>query len=391
MSIVLLSFYGCASVIQDYEAARDLALTDPTFVPTNWQPDAAIQLSQPLLDSLITTALSPPPSITSTWNAGLLSLTPALTVERLALAASADCTECLQVDVDLGGTLGWSAPVVGGGQTTARVGCRLDLRMVITAIENGFRVGVAPNRIKDVHVELGGIRAGLDLTGTLASYVQSSLVTVIPPVALTEVGSETAPVRAVRVSSTQQVVRVDLLTGARVPGTVPVELAPPTKGFSVDLSLESLLAIARSDAFRTDPMAHGIVAEPTALRFEPDHFEVGLRLWKTTGRGFWRDYEVRGNYRMEGDNLVMEPTSTKDKGHSPGALFADPLVGLSEGLVQRAVRKALDTAVPTNSGDLGYNTEIVLDTIAGANGVLHATGTLRAVAKPYVPPTVASP
>ena len=216
--------------------------------------------------------------------------------------------------------------------------------------------------------------------------MQGGLIAVIPAFGLTEVGTDTAPIRAMRVSSTNQAVRVDLLTGARTPGVLPAELPAPRTGFSVDVSLDSLLAIARADAFREPPMARGIVAEPTLLRFEPDHFQVRLRLWKTTGRGFWRDYEVKGTYAMEGDDLLMSPTETKDKGHSPGAAFADPLVALTEGLVQRAVRKALDTAVPTNSGDLGYNTEVVLDAISGAEGVLHATGSVRAVSKPYGPP-----
>lgn len=380
MSIVLFWLPGCASVIPDFEAARDLALSEPGYIPQDWKPDASIQLSQPLLDALITTALTPPPSISSTLSAGVLSLTPTLTVERLSLTPSADCSECLQIDVDLGGTVGWSAPLIGTGTTSARVGCRIDLKMMITTVENGFRVGVAPNRIKDVHAEVAGMRTGFDLTGSIATWVQSSMVAIIPSVALTEVGSDAAPVRAARVSSTGQVVRVDLLTGARTPGVVPDVLVPPTEGFSVDVSLESLLAIARADAFRTPPMARGILAEPTKLVFEPDEFRVGLRLWKTTGRGFWRDYEVTGTYGMEGDNLVMSPTSTKDKGHSPGAAFADPLVAMTEGLIQRAIRKALDTAVPTNSGDLGYSTEIVLASVTGADGVLHATGQLRPVA-----------
>jgi hypothetical protein len=384
MSIALMLLHGCASVIEDYEEARTLALTEPSFVPANWLPDASIQLSQPMIDTLITTALTPPPSLTSTLNAGVMSLTPALTVERLQLAASTDCTDCLQVDVDLGGTVGWAAPIVGTGSTSVRVGCRLDTRLVITPVEHGFRIGVVPNRIKDVHAEVGRLRTGVDLSGPIASWVQSGLIAVIPPFSLTEVGTDTAPVRGMRVSSTNQVVRVDLLTGARTPGFLPADLPAPRTGFSVDVALDSLLQIARADAFREPPMARGIVAEPTQLRFEPDHFLVRLRLWKT-GRGFWRDYEVKGTYAMNGDDLLMSPTETKDKGHSPGAAFADPLVALTEGLVQRAVRKALDTAVPTNSGDLGYNTEVVLDTISGADGVLHATGSVRAISKPYGP------
>ena len=46
------------SIIPDYEAARAEALAEPGPAPTGWTPDAALTLSNNLIDTLITTALA---------------------------------------------------------------------------------------------------------------------------------------------------------------------------------------------------------------------------------------------------------------------------------------------------------------------------------------------
>ncbi len=208
----------------------------------------------------------------------------------------------------------------------------------------------------------------------------------MPLVVITEVGSANAPVRGVRVSSQAEVIRIDLLTGARVPGTVPSVLPAPVDEFQVDLSMASLLAIARTEAFRAGPMTHGIVCEPTVLDLTQDGFAIGIRLWKTTGNGWWHDYQVEGTWTLVDGNLELHPSEVKDLGHSRGAALADPLVALAEGIIQRSIGKALDTALPTRTGELGeMGAGILVDSIQAANGMMRVNG--RVTVRGLVPAT----
>ncbi|MEQ1566250.1 MAG: hypothetical protein ABMA64_11480 [Myxococcota bacterium] len=374
---MLSTFGGCTSVIEQYEEAQTLATTPPGAAGDAWAPDAAIQLSEPLLDQIITASLHPAPTFDGTIQAGLVSLSPALTVDSLKIGAATTCRECLQLDVNIGGSIGWST-MIGTGQAAAKIGCSLDSALAITPIENGFAIGAVPRAIHDVHLEIAGFNAGVNLDGPISSFVQTTVLAGMPTLTLTEVGTDTAPVRALRITSQQKVLRVDLLSGARMNTAVPLILPPPTDGFSVDVSLVSLLAIAKAEAFKAGPMTYGLLAEPTALDFSGDRFTVGLRLWKTTGRGWWRDYEIVGTWGLEGDQFVMNAERVVDKGHSPGAAFADPLIAMTEGIVQRSIRSALDTTVPASSGQLGaLGAEIVLTGLEASNGILRARGTVK--------------
>jgi len=195
----------------------------------------------------------------------------------------------------------------------------------------------------------------------------------------------------VRITSQNQILRIDVLSGARSPGSVPVVLPPPVDGFSMDVSLQSLLEIAQSAAFAQGPMTYGLLAEPTALDFSGDQFDVGIRLWKTTGRGWWRDYSITGTWALAGEDFTMKPNHVEEKGHSPGAAVADPLIAMTNGLVQHAIKSALNTTAPASSGKLGsLGAEIRLTGLQATGGVLHADGTVTFPAGAYGLPTDAS-
>jgi hypothetical protein len=129
-----------------------------------------------------------------------------------------------------------------------------------------------------------------------------------------------------------------------------------------------------------------VMGEPTKLELNTDGFLIGLRLWKTTGRGWWRDYEVGGEWRLEEGELVMKPGKVKDMGHSRGAALADPLIALAEGVIQKAIGGALNTAVPTSSGEMGeMNAEVVIDSFLAENGQLRLLGSMEIHGPTLVP------
>jgi hypothetical protein len=150
--------------------------------------------------------------------------------------------------------------------------------------------------------------------------------------------------------------------------------------------MDSLLAIARTEAFRAGPMTHGIVCEPTVMDLTQERFVIGIRLWKTTGNGWWHDYEVEGTWTLANGELVLSPGKVKDMGHSRGAALADPLVALAEGIIQRAIGKALDTALPTRSGELGeMGAEIIVDSIEASDRMMRVNGSVTV--RGLIPPT----
>lgn len=371
---------GCApSVLDTYEAARTLSLSDPGAAPDGWTADATVQLSKTLLDDLMTQALTPPPAFTEDLSLGYAMLKPALTLETLKLGGSVTCPECVTIELTLGGNVGWTAPILGTGSAGLKVGCKLDAAFTVEPSEGGFAIGMAPRDIHDVSIEVMGARSALDISGPIVGWVESTVLSRFPTVPLTEIGTDTAPVRGIRISSQTTSVRIDLLTGARTPGTLPAVIPAPVDGFQVDVSVDSLLAIARTEAFRAGPLTYGILGEPTLLDFRNDGFTVGLRLWKTTGKGWWRDYEVDGNWVVSKGEIAMTANGkTRDMGHSRGAALADPLVAMGEGLIQHAIAGALNTTVPTRSGQLGtLSSELVVDGIGAVEGSLRIHGSLE--------------
>ena len=379
---------GCASVIADYEAARDLAMTPADAAPDDWVPDATVQLSKPLLDDLMTQAMSPPPVFDDELDVGFAVLTPALTLETLKFAPSSSCVECLTVELNLGGDIAWDAPIIGKSSAGVKVGGRIDAALSVSPAEGGFALAIEPRDIHDVGVEIMGTRAAIDIGGPIVGWVESTVFGQIPQIPITEITSDMAPIRGLRVSSSGQAVRIDLLTGARAGGALPQVMPFPVDGFQVDVSTASLLAMAKAEAFKAGPMTRGILAEPTKLDFEGDQFAIGLRLWKTTGRGFWRDYEVTGTWKVEDGELTMAPDKVHDRGHSRGAALADPLVALGEGLIQRAIGNAMDTTMPTRSGQLGgISSELVVNAAEASGGILRIHGVLEAIPQAYGPPS----
>lgn len=384
--LLLLSWFGCTSVVHEYETARALALSDPGSVPVGWAPDATIQLSPPLMEQVVTAALLPPPRFTDPISMGLVTITPDIGIDTLVVGAADACSDCLEFELGLGGKVGWTSMLVAG-ETPVKIGGAMAVSLSVEPTGTGtFAIGVAPRDIRNLSVEFGRAKSGIDLTGPIVTWVKAALLGWMPSFVITEVGSAAAPVRGVRVSSQQEVIRIDLLTGARVPGTIPAVLPSPVDGFQVDLAMASLLEIARTEAFRAGPMMHGIVCEPTVLDLQGDAFVIGIRLWKTTGAGWWHDYEVHGTWALTDGELVLSPSDVQDLGHSRGAAFADPLVALAEGIIQRAIGKALHTALPTRSGELGeMGAEILVSTIQAADGMLRVTGTVTV--RGLVPPT----
>lgn len=369
---------GCASVRADLQAARDAALATPGPAPEGWAPDAVLHLSARVLDDVVSAAIAEHGRLTATLAVGPLALTPDLRVTSLEIGPGRACAECLGLSLALDGQLAWTAPFLSGSAPVRATG---ELEAVFGVARDealGFTVSVHPRDLHDLSVSIGGVGAALgDLDRTVADWLEAGLLAGVPAVGVATIGGPTVPIRAVRVVPDGPTVQIHALTAVPSPGRVAVDGPRPNDGWRLDLAWDSLLALARAEVFR-DPGSRGLLAEPTALSLGPDGFSLGLRLWRTSGRGWWRDYRVSGTAAVADGRLALSAGRVEELGHSPGAAWADPLAALAEGLILRSIEAAVDQTLPARRVDRigGQVAEVRMEALEPVDGALRVRGAL---------------
>ena len=109
--------------------------------------------------------------------------------------------------------------------------------------------------------------------------------------------------------------------------------------------------------------------------------ELGLRLWRTSGKGWWRDYTVSGPVTLTKSRIKLKAEDVREDGKSKGAVLADPLAALGEGIILRAIENSVAAAIPTSQAatSRGIKTTVTVTDLSGAtDGVLTLRGTLTA-------------
>lgn len=370
---------GCAkSVLPDYEAAKREALAAPAALPSNWKPDAVLHLSQDLVDAWLGAALDAHGTLTGTIDTGLAELTPKLTVRELALTRAPGCVDCLQVNATLEGRVGWST-VLGSGATDAEVTLAFDAVFEAAPRSDGvWVVRATPRRVRDLKVDIAGA-ALVDAKVPIRAWLDDALAQQIGPIALAELGSSDLPLLGARVVPSGRTVQVQLHTASPTPVAVPTDRVRPADDWQVTLSQDSLLDLARAATFRHGAVGYDVVPEPTTLRIDGNGFVLGLRLWRVRGRGWWRDYVVRGTVETKPRRVLLVPGTVEEGPRSPGAVWVDPLAALAEGVVLKTIEKALTTSLPASHEGVTENVAMTLEiaTVSGNGTVLDASGSLR--------------
>jgi hypothetical protein len=368
-------------VLPLYEAARAEALKDPGPAPAGWAPDAWVAVSSTSLDELLVAVLAADAELSTHLDAGIATFTPRLNVSDVQILPPEGCGGCLTVNLALTGTLEWSS-AIAQGSTSLTAGGKFDAIFEVVQEGATFRVDLRAKKLRDVSASLGQSRVGLPV-GEISQWLSKDLLDAVPPIPITSFDGTDLPVRAVRVVPVGRSIRVEALTKAPLATAVP----PPervTDGWRVGLSQPSLLALARAAAFRKGPLAHDVVAEPTALDIGKDRFTLGLRLWRVAGKGWWRDYTVMGKVNVGRDGIDLVPDQVVEGPKSPGAVFSDPLAALGEGRILEAIEDALAITLPTRqSTEVGsVHTNVALTGLDPSGTSLFANGTLNVVGDP---------
>lgn len=370
--VLLIVALGCPEPVRgDYEAAKVEALKRAGPAPQDWAPDAVLHLSHDMLGTLLTEVLAHYGTLEDDISAGVATLHPSLDVKKVTLGEGT-CENCLGVTANLEGTLGIDSVV----DTTAPlvVDATFDAQVTVERTGPRWVLLLEPRELRDLDVTLSGVGLGY-AKQPVRQWIDRNFLADVPPQEITTLGGEELPLRAVNVVPRPNAVQIHLLTAVLGSEPVPIVSATP-KGWRLDVSPETLTGLAASEAYAAGPLQHDIVPVPNSLALDGDHFRLGIRLWRLSGRGWWRDYEVTGRVKVEQAKFTFHPEEAKKIKSSKGAAFADPIAALGQGVILKAIEQALETTLPaTHREDAdGLRTRVTAKSLTGSPGLLTAEG-----------------
>jgi len=377
--LLLLVALGCPRPItSDYEDAKVEALRRAGPAPKDWAPDAVLHLSHEALGAVVTDLLAAYGTLEDDVDASVATLHPALTVKRVDLGKGA-CDDCLGVTSRLEGTLGIDT-AVGDTEVPLTIDALFDAEVTVDRMGGSWVLRLKPRELRDLDVKVSGMGLGY-AKPTVKQWVGDNLLADVPPQEITTLGGDDLPVRAVRVVPRDRALQIHILTAVAKGRPVPVVDATPD-GWRLDVSPETLAGMAAAEAYAMGPLQRDVVPVPTSLALDGDRFTLGLRLWRLSGRGWWRDNEVTGKVAVDGNQFSFQPEDARKLRSSAGAAFADPLAALGQGVILQAIEQALETTLPATHRDdtEGLRTRVATKSLTGARGVVTAEG--RLIIKP---------
>ncbi len=383
-----LALFGCGpSVVPLYEAARDDALATPGAVPANWRPDLVLHLAEPVVQKLAKEGLAANETLHQRVEISAMGLpvtvTPDLGARRVEVGPVRGCPACLSVDTTLVGPAKWTA-LGQRGAVDLRVYAKLSLEVTTVLQDGAFTVTVAPRSIDTLEVTVEGAEARVDdlLTSALGADWHKKVLAGISPIELGTVGSQGLPLRALRVVALDNGgLQFEMLSSSPTPGVLSVRDRALVKGFALYADEGSVLDLARAEAFRAAPLTHDVVAEPTRLTVTGSEFDLGLRLWRPVGSGWWRDYDAHGTLSLTEHGVHLAADKVTEGSTSEGAELADPLAVLAEGAILTGIGDALVAGCPRRSHVVADGVRVSTDVtgVTGADGVVVVSGTVAVV------------
>jgi hypothetical protein len=112
------------------------------------------------------------------------------------------------------------------------------------------------------------------------------------------------------------VLEIQALTN--VPGGAPVQAGGPMRtDWEVAISHQVAAAMMRRIAFEEGLLEHEIGIDPRSFSASGADFTLGLRIWRLSGAGGWRDYTVKGQMGLQGRSWCG-PAKTRSRARRAG-------------------------------------------------------------------------
>lgn len=340
---------SCTPDIQGlYDREQAQALARATGTPSTWAPDLVLGLTTPTLNRALEAALDVVlerelATLQVRTPVGLTAeVRPALRAESVRVRPDDACAGCFTFDALLKGPVHWKL-----GPAEGRVPVSFTAAgQVQVAIEDNRRVTLSPRGVKRVRLtagELGAIGGPVD--EVVQEWIRTVLADRVGPLALAELDPSALPLRAVRLATGAEGAALEVLTDVPGSGAVRGWTWPPDGG-ALMVSETALTGLARRAAFQAGVQEAEIAVDPRALRVDGTGFTLDLRVYRLVGRGWWRDYDVRGDLLVQKSRLHLVAREARQVEESPGAGIVDPLAALFQGKVLEAVVDNLHGAIP---------------------------------------------
>ncbi len=340
---------GCGSALKrDFQATYDAVMLRPAPLGSSWQPDATVRLADEAVQRAVREALASA-KLQTRLDLVAFVVTPKLRTPKLTLAPTSGCDAC----VTLMGTLEGDVSYKGmgtAGRTDLGVDLTMDARLEVEPADEGHALYGRLEGVRDLSIRLGIKKRRLvDLAATpISDWVATEIARAVPRFRLARFGTAGLPIRGLRVRSDADTLVLDLHTSAPASGSRTPAPPPITEGWSAAVSVQSVLAIARREAFSKGALDYGVWADPLDLELEDDTFALTLRLWRPKGLGWWRNYEITGDAILERGRLMLVAHEVIELDASPGAGLADPLASLARGRILDALADAVNTSIPSS-------------------------------------------
>lgn len=350
---------GCSApdVTADFEARKAAAL-GPAHTPgDSWTQEGVVRLSPPLVTALLADSIQGELDGLGGFEVSIGSAEPTVTLDAIELSDGA-CAGCIGVEAELSGQV-----VLKLGKAKTKVPWEgtlsADLGFDTKGAGDGRHITMGLESIRKLKVSTGD--AKVDLSGALKTWGEQ-LFSRVDDIDLGAYGGEELHLQDIRIEPEGAGLRVAFVTDVPAPGELTRIGSGPKEGFQVILHEDSLLSYARREAFAAGSLDYDIWAVPTKLEVNGHSFEMGLRVWRIEGTGWWRDYTVVGDITAEGGMLGLAATSIEEGKKSEGAESVDPLAFLAEAAVVPLMMDAAQAAAPTRSritaGTIGMNSSI---------------------------------
>ena len=388
---IAVALCGCPdSVIEDYEAERTRSLGPPGTMSRTCAPDARLALSRGMVQSWLNQGITRAPRLAPTVEfKGPLgvrgTVMPSLQVTQAQVIEGPPCPACLTLQTTLEGPVSWTlGPATGSDRMKLTADVQLDLS---TQEDRGdWSIFVQPSALRNVEIQsamLGSVAEGV-VTQRIEQAAQKRLAETSQPVQVGSLPASDLPTRDVRLRSAQRGLVAEFCLNIAERGQLPPTATLPPVGWELEIARDSLVGLARRAAFEAGPQDYDVVAIPSDFTVAGTGFTMDFRLWRLTGRGWWRDYRVTGDASVTNQTLSLAASSVEQRAESPGASAADPLAELGEGWIVQTIEESLTFAVPTvHNLETPYGkTYLAARAVEGRGDSVVLSGVLRAPGKP---------
>ncbi len=385
LSLLLLGS-GCGPTIHGpYSEARMEALSETQHLVANWGPEALFHLDGALVEGvlkrLLREALTESEESYSTALSDGLSTTlePRYELRRLQWERRTSCPTCYRAKAVFDGRIPWA---VGGQAGVLTGGLEVDFDFWLRSSwkDDSSRLELVISEIQRVEGRSSDLR-GESLQPGLTAWALARLQIALEPVLLVTVGGPSLPLLDIRVVPSEAGIRMEM--ASNVGARHPIRTASPVLSgdWIAGISADTLLALARRGTFEQGANSAGLHADLRKLQLYEDRFKLFVRLWSVEGRGWWRDYALRGHILVEQNEILFQPDAVEPMGNSPRA--DDPeVMGL---FIQNGWLDALSTSalqvlpLPARSERTFQVLTLDLQDAVGQDNVLWMAGEARVI------------